>query len=422
MARWLWARPVVVDSVVAALLAALWSFVLTEVEVSTGTPVPPAGLAVLWSVLGVVPLVLRRWRPWWAVAALCALAAGALLNAEVWQTASVAVLFVVYTAASWLPLRRSVVAAGLALAASLISPLDVQPAGARPLTATIIVVATVIATLLCAVAFVAGRSARTRRAYLAALEARASEAEANQRVLAEQAVTEERRRIARELHDVVAHHVSAMGVLATGARRALDRDPSAAGEALQSIEHTGRTALREMRRLLSVLRPGAEEAPDSDLVPAPGLTAVRGLIEQIRRTGLPVGVRVEGEPYPVDAGVGLTVYRLIQEALTNTAKHAGPADVQVRLGFSSSALTVEVFDTGRGPADPAPATGHGLVGMRERVALYGGELRTGPRPGGGFRVYATIPMDNLEGLSPPAAAIDGLPRPTAAGESTRTGG
>jgi signal transduction histidine kinase len=423
MGRWLWSRPVIVDGTVAVVLAVLWSLVLTHVETAPDQPIPTGAMAVLWSVLGVVPLVLRRWRPWWAVAALIVLAAGSLLNAEVWQTAGISMLFVVNTAASWMPLRPAVVAAGLVLASTVASSFGARPDGTeRPSGATILVSAA-FGLLLCLVAFVAGVFSRTRRAYLAALEARASEAEANQRVLAEQAVAEERRRIARELHDVVAHHVSAMGVLATGARRALDRDPSATGDALRSIEQTGRIALREMRRLLSVLRAGGEDTPESELVPAPGLTAVRGLIEQVRRTGLPVSVQVEGEPYPVDAGIGLTVYRLIQEALTNSAKHAGPAEVQVRLEFSSSALSVEVFDTGRGPSSRSPVTGHGLVGMRERVALYGGELRTGPRPGGGFRVYATIPMDNLEGLSPTAAAIghDEL-SPSTTEAPTQTGG
>src|SRR5690606_11832654 len=220
-------------------------------------------------------------------------------------------------------------------------------------------------------------------------------AEANQRALAEQAVADERRRIARELHDVVAHHVSVMGVLATGARRVLTRDPAAADEALTTIEETGRTALREMRRLLTVLRTEAE--PAAELAPQPGLAGIEALVEQIREAGLPVTLRINGDEAPLDPGVALTVYRIVQEALTNTLKHAGEATARVRLDVDGSCLQLEVSDTGRGPRPDGGRIGHGLLGMRERVALYGGTLRTGPRPGGGFRVSARIPLEQFDG-------------------------
>jgi signal transduction histidine kinase len=182
-----------------------------------------------------------------------------------------------------------------------------------------------------------------------------------------------------------------MGVLATGSRRMLTRDPGAADEALATIEETGRTALREMRRLLSVLRTEAE--PAGELAPQPGLAGIEGLIEQIQEAGLPAVLRVDGEPGPLEPGVSLTLYRIVQEALTNALKHAGAATIEVRLDFGANDVTVEICDTGRGPQLGSAAVGHGLLGMRERVMLYGGTLRTGPRPGGGYRVHARIPIE-----------------------------
>jgi signal transduction histidine kinase len=235
----------------------------------------------------------------------------------------------------------------------------------------------------------------TRRAYVAALEDRARAAEANQTALTGQAVADDRRRIARDLHDVVAHHVSVMSVLASGTRRTLKRDPVEAEQTLATIEETGRVALREMRRLLTVLRADAE--PAGELAPQPGLAGVENLVEQVRDAGLPVKLRVDGVPAALDPGVALTVYRIVQEGLTNALKHAGSgATAEVRLEFGTQALHVEVVDNGRGPQLGASGVGHGLLGMRERVMLYGGTLRIGPRPGGGYRVSARIPVDQLD--------------------------
>jgi signal transduction histidine kinase len=260
--------------------------------------------------------------------------------------------------------------------------------------------------MIAMICFFVGRVVHTRRAYTEALEQRAATAEANQRALAAQAVAEERRRIARELHDLVAHHVAVMGVLATGARRTAGRDPAAADEALATIEQTGRTVLREMRRLLEVLRsdsePAAPEWPgagvDGELAPQPTLAALEAMVEQVQEAGLPVTLQVDGDPGRLDPGMALTVYRVVQEALTNVLKHAGPATAQVRIARHDASLHLEVFDTGRGPAPGGgDGVGHGLVSMRERVHLLGGTLRAGPRPGGGFRVYAKIPTDQLAG-------------------------
>ena len=309
------------------------------------------------------------------------------------HSASLAILVMTYTAAAFRPLREALAALALLWAPPLALAVLLKDTADGPfrLPPAYFLAFNGLTALVC---FLIGRTIATRRAYVAALEDRARTAETSQRALTERAVAEERRRIARELHDVVAHHVSVMGVLATGTRRTLARDPKAADEALATIEQTGRTALREMRRLLTVLRGDAE--PAGELAPQPGLAGIEGLVEQIREAGLPATLKVDGPAEPLDPGVALTAYRIVQEALTNALKHAGHAVVEVRLVFDPQELVVEICDTGRGPQLAGNTLGHGLLGMRERVMLYGGTLRTGPRPGGGYRVYATIPLDTTE--------------------------
>ena len=309
------------------------------------------------------------------------------------HSTSLAILAMTYTAAAFQPLRSALGALALLWVPPLALAVLLDDTGSGPFR---LPPAYFLAFngLTALVSFLVGRTISTRRAYVAALEDRARTAETSQRALTDRAVAEERRRIARELHDVVAHHVSVMGVLATGTRRTLARDPKAADEALATIEETGRTALREMRRLLTVLRGAAE--PAGELAPQPGLAGVEVLVEQIREAGLPATLKVEGPAEALDPGVALTVYRIVQEALTNALKHAGHAVVEVRLVFGLQELVVEICDTGRGPQLAGNTLGHGLLGMRERVMLYGGTLRTGPRPGGGYRVYAKIPLDNTE--------------------------
>jgi len=208
---------------------------------------------------------------------------------------------------------------------------------------------------------------------------------------ARDAVTAERARIARELHDVVAHAVSVMVVQAGAARTVLEKDPDAARRALREIERTGRTGLTELRRLLDVLKTDADEVA---LAPQPGLEALEELLARFRATGLPVEATVEGVPRPLAPGVDLTAYRVVQEALTNALKHAGGAHAHVRLRYGDRAIDLEVEDDGRGPtADGSVTVGHGLLGMRERVAVFGGSLEAGERRGGGFVVRARIPTD-----------------------------
>ncbi|SEL96301.1 sensor histidine kinase [Nonomuraea pusilla] len=234
-----------------------------------------------------------------------------------------------------------------------------------------------------------GRSLRLRRAYLEELRERAGRLERARAADTRAARAEERSRIARELHDVVAHHVSVMTVQAAAARRVLGKDPELAREALSAIEHTGRLAMTEMRNIVGVLRTDAR----AELGPQPGVRDLPALLEQMREAGLPALLHVEGEPRPLPPGVDLAAYRLVQEGLTNSLRHAGPgATAVVTLTHRPGELDVRVEDDGTGQAAPAERTGHGLVGIRERVALYGGILSIGPRTGGGFEVRARFPL------------------------------
>ena len=210
-------------------------------------------------------------------------------------------------------------------------------------------------------------------------------------VATREAVAAERAAIARELHDVVAHHMSVMVVQAGAARAVGASDPAATAEALRQIEASGRTGLAEMRRLLEVLK--AEEDGDGR-APQPGLARLGELLDAMRASGLPVEAVVEGTPRALSPGVDLSAYRIVQEALTNSLRHAGGASARVVVRYEPDALELEIADDGSGPPeDPEASGGHGLIGMRERVQLFGGELEAGPRPGGGFLVRARLPSE-----------------------------
>jgi signal transduction histidine kinase len=225
----------------------------------------------------------------------------------------------------------------------------------------------------------------------AELEDRAEQLRRSQEKNTRGAIIAERLRIARDLHDVVAHHVSVMGVQAGAARRALDKDPELAREALQTVERTARTAIGELRGLLGVLR--AEDADESAETheASPGLDQLDELVTSARAAGLDVTHGIYGEPRPVPQGVALSAYRVVQEALTNVVKHAGARQAEVRVRYLDNALEIEVTDDGRGP-DKNNGGGFGLVGMRERVAVHGGELEAGPRRDIGYRVRASLPV------------------------------
>ncbi|MDQ8707792.1 sensor histidine kinase [Streptomyces sp. LHD-70] len=249
-----------------------------------------------------------------------------------------------------------------------------------------------------ALAWTLGDSIRTRRAYFAQLEERATRLEQEREAQAKVAVAAERARIARELHDVVAHNVSVMVVQADGAAYVMDTAPDQARKALETISGTGRQALAEMRRLLGVLRTG-EQQESGEYVPQPDVRQIDELVEQVRGSGLTVDFKIEGTPRPLPSGVELTAYRIVQEALTNTRKHGGDnAGASVRIVYFDDGLGLLVEDDGQGAPHElyedggADGRGHGLIGMRERVGMVGGTLDAGPRPGGGFRISALLPL------------------------------
>ncbi len=397
--NWARAHPMIEDTAFGLLWLSLFSLTMAF---NPFLPWPPYWrLTILWGAVTTIPAIFRRRWTWAAVVAATVIGGVPIVAHWDWATIDVGILVMTYTAAAYFPLRHAVTATLVIWVPNTVlmhfltdSSNPFADLGTIPPLAPYLYLLMLILLL-----FFVGRTVYTRRQYIKALVERAEAAEANQRALAIQAVADERRRIARELHDVVAHHVSVMGVLASGARRSLarhDANPALASEALSTIEETGRTAMRELRRLLDVLR--SEEDQGVELTPQPGLAGIRALVDQVTETGLPVTLRVEGEPVEVDPGISLTVYRIVQEALTNTLKHGGAVrHAEVRLEFTGPELVVEVVDDGRGPAlGHSEQIGHGLVGMRERVALYGGTLSVGPRPGGGFRVYARIRVDRLD--------------------------
>jgi signal transduction histidine kinase len=247
-------------------------------------------------------------------------------------------------------------------------------------------------TLFVGVPFAAGRAIGSRVALTRELRANAERLEREQQERARHAAAEERNRIARELHDVVAHGVSVMVIQTQAARLVAAGDRGAARDALSSVQSCGRDALMEMRRMIGVLRHGDEGLAGAT---APALSQLGVLVARARAAGLPVELRIDGEPRELTPGLDLVAFRVVQEALTNAIKHAGPARALVRVTFTAGALELEISDTGRGPALPdgdTDSTGQGLVGMRERMVLYGGELQTGRARGGGFKVRARIPL------------------------------
>jgi signal transduction histidine kinase len=332
-------------------------------------------VAVTLSVVAGLPLVARRGHPR-AVALVVGAATVAMAALGVWDV-PLALGVAVYTLAASRSRAGSpgvgvVVIAAVAIAV-FSSGLDFGGGAAR-------IVFLIAAALL-------GDSVGSRRAYVREIEEKAERLEREREGETRRAAAEEQARIARELHDVIAHALSVIVVQAGAADDAFELDPQRAREPVRAIDTAARAALADLRRVLGVLQGEAEYEPQ------PGLARLDELIQQVRATGLDIALEIQGARKPLPAAVDLSAYRIVQEALTNTLKHAGAEHVRVRVGYGNR-LELEVQDDGRGPVNGAGAQGKGLVGMRERVSMLGGRLAAGPTPGGGYRVAAEIPIES----------------------------
>ncbi len=354
-----------------------------------------------------VPLAIRRFRPltaFWLCLCACMLAG----HPDTDWVNFVALVPATYSALTYSRYRAAAVASVPAAVFVLAAPgLAMAGAVSDPHGALLTVEFAVVLVLFAADLRQWQQKARDSAAWLVRLQA---ETEAATR----QALEQERARIASELHDVVTHNVSMMVVQAGGARRVLGAAPDEARSALLAIEESGRAAIVELQHLLGLLvPPGRLEDDDGPLPPQPGLDRVRPLIDRMRAAGLPAELVVSGTARPLPPGMDLAAYRVVQEALTNVIKHAGQTRTTVTLDYRDNALVIKVADDGRpdtpaaggprpGPGSPGPmpGTGRGLIGLRERVLLYGGELDTGRRPGGGWLVQARIPRDAPAGPAP----------------------
>jgi signal transduction histidine kinase len=373
------------DSGLALVAAGLSTAFFVFELVGSGLPRGILALGYALALVHTLPLAARRRFPG-AVLALgvaSGLAVAALGLSPI--VLGVAILVAVYSVAAYG--TRWVSLAGLA--AAELGSVAVQLTPGRFQAPTVVSNALVIGA-----AWLLGYFVGVRRAYTVRLEERTAELEQAREELARRAVTKERLRLARELHDVVAHAMSVIAVQSGVGAHVASTQPEEAAKALSAIEATSRAALEELRRLLGVLRQDSE--PQGDLTPVPGLADLDSLLAEVSKAGLGVRLRVEGTPSPLPAGVDLSAYRIVQEALTNVVKHAGPARAQVTVGYRDQEVTLEVTDDGRGvgalAGDGRAGVGHGLIGMRERVAAFDGDLDAGPRPGGGFRVAARLPL------------------------------
>jgi signal transduction histidine kinase len=368
--------------------------VLLAIDFAVAAQEPPQASEASASVTFVVLLAASvpiAWRRSYPITAL-ALTFGALLTHEIlgYPEAPLFGPFVaIYAVGAHRATPVSTVAAGTAMGTYFVARIVNVARFGQPLI-TLLPNVTVLVLL-----WVLGATVRRTRDYAAQLEERAVQLEREREERARRAVEEERARIARELHDVVAHNVSIMVVQAGAARRVLPKDPKLASDALRSVEETGRNALVEMRRLLGVLRTEDPEGP-GPLEPRPGAEGIPDLARTVREAGLHVDLVVEGERRDLPAGVGLSVYRIVQESLTNSLRHGGAAHARVLVRYGASDVQLEITDDGLGVSGPGARRdqeGRGLIGMRERAALLGGDFSAGPAPEGGFAVRARLPIE-----------------------------
>ena len=395
MYAWLIRHPMLVDGVLAFGLAVLGLGAALKVHPALQLPL----LAAM-----TVPVVFRRRYPVQAFVISGGALAVDLVTGGGPGGSLLAPLVLLYTLAAYRPRRVSI--PGLLVSLAGAWAVVVVRVGSSVGGVNLVLLALVISSGTALVAWVLGDSMRYRRAYLKALEDRAARLERERGTQAQIAAAAERARIARELHDVIAHNVSVMVVQADGAGYALRTEPERAGQALAAIAQTGRQALTEMRRLLGVLRSGDEQA---GLAPLPGLEQIRELIGQARDAGMSVSLTLFGAPRPLSEGAELAAYRVVQESLTNTRKHGGlAAAATITMTYEPDGLLLQMTDDGLGAAAAPDGIGHGLTGMRERIEMYGGTVQAGPLPAGGYKVTARLPYASA-GASEPA--ISGVPLP-----------
>ena len=389
-------RGIAFDTAVCGLV--VFFAVSAYVAGQIGGPAFAVGLAAA------VAVFFRRAHPTAVAVAVAALALVQVIAGWGPLAYDIAVLIALYSVVKYADrLRDGIVAGVVAVLGGVLAAL--QTPGAGPWWMGAFFYALIVGAV-----WLAGLNLRTRRLYVLSLEDRAATLEREREAQARAAVAEERTRIARELHDVVAHSMAVMIVQADGVRFTLDRDPATAREAAKVVADTGRAALEEMRRLVGVLREPTATQPDPADGPAhrrPALVELPALLDRFRAAGLRVACGGAGAPPPLPPGLELTVYRVVQESLTNTLKHAGVgASVELTLDWSADAVVIRAVDDGRGrPVDgPAPSGGNGLVGMRERVGVYDGSLAAGPTLAGGWRVRARLPLAPAAGTGEGSAA------------------
>jgi signal transduction histidine kinase len=329
----------------------------------------------------IAPLALRRKTPSLVFAVISAVAFGQWA-AHLLSAADLALLVSFYTVAAYQPWRHILAAAAILEAGAVLAALRFAPDGIV-LWAWILISGMVTAT------GVIGYNVRTRRAYLAALEDRAARAEHERDQQAQIAAAAERARIAREMHDVVAHNIAVMIALADGAAYTTASNPAQATAIMGQVSDTGRSALAEMRRLLGVMRSSAQDAEHR---PQPTIADLDDLLVAVRAAGLAARLTFAGQPFPLPPSAHLAIYRIVQEALTNTLKHARATTADVSLRYLADAVDIDVIDNGIGDANAVPTPGHGIAGMRERAAVFDGAIHTGAVPGGGWRVQAILNM------------------------------
>jgi signal transduction histidine kinase len=348
----------------------------------------PKAVFIVGSLLWTLPLLLRRRFPFAApVFAFAAQAASAFLDPTLGAetTAFLALLLAFWVVGAHNERTQAIAGAAIGFASIAVVTRVDERLGLEEAVSGI---------LLGGVVSLIAYALQQRGKRTTELEERAALLEREREGAEQAAAAEERRRIARELHDVIAHSITLMTVQAGAARLLLNEDPGRALEPILSVEETGRHALAELRRLLGMLRADEREA---SLAPQPGLDRLDDLLGQARGAGLPVELAIAGESRVLPPGVELTAYRIVQEALTNARRHAGPARAHILLRYRIEALDLEVTDDGRQPPTPGDRGGHGLIGMRERVALYDGTFEAGPRPQGGYAVRARLPLETEAG-------------------------